>query len=399
MRTMPGGHTHRRVGRGAHPRCVPLTLPAVVVLTLLLAINGERLFLVVAVAVFLLAIRARLTPPAVAAVALAVVALLHRFAGLRRIVLAAEKLRSLQPSGPIVVTKDAQSVENLDILGIPGRAAILVIGKRGVKIRNCRVRHPVGCHGIELRSCPAALIENCDFSVPAAPGTGPLDRETNAIEISESPDAVVRRVRMRDCSSGVYALHCARLLVKDIEGYNQRGPFPRGNLVQFNRCDEAHLENFYAFNDVLVANTEDNISIFQSLNCTVRRGLIDGNNAPSGACVIFENSDDGVCEDVDAIRFSNSAFSAYPGKRILFLRCRARDSYRPTPRGEPSSKSIVFAASPQALDVRVRDSVYFAHVNPGNVVWDRSRFVEFDLRYGEFPPRDPLRLTGLPGEA
>ena len=51
--------------------------------------------------------------------------------------------------------------------------------------------------------------------------------------------------------------------------------------------------------------TEDSISIWRSSNVTVARGLVDGNNSPTGAGVMFEGSEEGVTggllEDVDAV--------------------------------------------------------------------------------------------------
>jgi Right handed beta helix region len=306
--------------------------------------------------------------------------------------------RGLRPSRPLVVSTDDEVIENLDIVADEGVPGIRAEGIKGLTVRNCRIRHSVGSHGINLSSCAAALIENCELIVPDAPASGPLARATNAIQLYRSPDTVIRKIRLRDCSTGIYGIESPRLKVSEIEGYNQRGPFPRGALVQFNRCAGSELENFYARNDIAVAFTEDNVSVFESPNCRVKQGLIDGNNSPSGTGVMFEKSDDGICADVDVIHFSSAAFAAYPAKRVLFLRCNARDSYRPTPRGEPGSKSLVFAVSPESADIRVSQSLYFAHANPANIIWDKTRLVEDDLKYQDFVPRPPLRLVGLPGQ-
>jgi hypothetical protein len=245
----------------------------------------------------------------------------------------------------------------------------------------------VGAAGVDLRDCPGTTIEDCVFSVPDAPKAGPLERETNAVSILRSPDCTVRKIYLRDCSTGVYATDSPRLRVEHVTGENQRGPFPRGMLVQFNRSAGSTLEDFFARNDIGVAHTEDNVSIFFSDDCVIRRGCIDGNNSPTGVCVMFQDSHNGLCEDVDAVRFSNGAFSAYPGRNVAFSRCRARDSYRPTPRGEPQSKSLIFAASPGSADVRVRDCAYFAHVNPHNLLWDRRFFTTVELSEIDFTPR------------
>jgi hypothetical protein len=302
---------------------------------------------------------------------------------------------TLTPSGP-VRPSDGAVIENLTILGKPGQPALDARGRRHLVIRNCRIEHPISCHGVRLVDCPGVLIENCDFLVPDAPPAGPLWRETNAVELSNCSDAVVRRVRSWNSSAAIYVIDSGGVRLEEIEGYDQRGPYPRGMLVQFNRCRDSLLQDFSARNDIKVAATGDNVSVYASARCIIRRGLLDGNTDPVGAGVMFEHSEDGLCEDVDIVRFSNCAFGAYPAKRILFRRCRARESYRPTRFGEPSSNSIIFAASKEAQDIRAVQAVYFAHVNPTNLVYDRSRFIEWELVERDFQPRQPVRLGNLP---
>lgn len=299
---------------------------------------------------------------------------------------------AMRLSGPIAVGATDQVIEDVSIDAVAGRPAILGTNAARLTIRRCRIRHPVGTAGVYLRDCPGTTIEDCVFSVPNAPEAGPLERETNAVSIMRSPDCLVRRIYLRDCSTGVYATDSPHLRIEHITGENQRGPFPRGMLVQFNRSANSMLEDFFATNDVRISNTEDNVSIFFSDNCVIRRGCIDGNNSPSGVCVMFQDSHGGLCEDVDAVRFSNGAFSAYPGRNVTFLRCRARDSYRPTPRGEPQSNSLIFAASPGSADVRVRGCAYFAHVNPRNLLWDPRHFTEIDLSEIDFTPRQASQV-------
>ena len=45
--------------------------------------------------------------------------------------------------------------------------------------------------------------------------------------------------------------------------------------------DDFVLEDFYCKNDN-TSWTEDSVSIYRSSNASVRRGLIDGNNSPTG---------------------------------------------------------------------------------------------------------------------
>ena len=52
-----------------------------------------------------------------------------------------------------------------------------------------------------------------------------------------------------------------------------------------------------------------------SPNVTIRRGLIDGNNSPTGVAVMYEHSSSGLTQDVDAIHQGDGCFSGYDVKR------------------------------------------------------------------------------------
>ena len=64
------------------------------------------------------------------------------------------------------------------------------------------------------------------------------------------------------------------------------------------------LDNFHCFADFKTAWTGDTVSMWRSSNATVANGIVDGNNAPNGICVMFEGSDHavhgGLIENVEA---------------------------------------------------------------------------------------------------
>ena len=96
--------------------------------------------------------------------------------------------------------------------------------------------------------------------------------------------------RLRNGSAGIYALSSHRIKASFIEGYEFRGPFPRGQVVQFNQCTDPLLEDFSCENSGHVAWTEDNVNCYGCVNPIVRRGFIRGNNSPSGQGVMIENT-------------------------------------------------------------------------------------------------------------
>jgi hypothetical protein len=54
--------------------------------------------------------------------------------------------------------------------------------------------------------------------------------------------------------------------------HDARGPFPRGQNVQLDRLPNSIAQDFLAENG-LTSLTEDNVSVFRSDRCVVRRGL------------------------------------------------------------------------------------------------------------------------------
>ena len=96
--------------------------------------------------------------------------------------------------------------------------------------------------------------------------------------------------------------------------------------MQFNKSPNCILEDFSVINDPETSWVEDNISIFRSDNCVVRRGLIDGNNSPSGVAIMFEKSTGGLVEDIDALHQGNGSFATYPSWNITWRRVRTKDN-------------------------------------------------------------------------
>lgn len=239
---------------------------------------------------------------------------------------------SLVASGPIVITTNNQVVEGLDITATGAIPGIRVENFTGCIIRNCRIRH-AAAHGIEGGgTLTNLLIEDCEIECTAVPATGeaPGDDRNNIELITNSTGIIIRRVRLRKGSSGIYIQGTANgILCENLEGYDFRGPFPRGQLVQYNGVVSGIVQDFSCINIGNVSWPEDLVNMFATTNCIVRRGFLRGNSSPSGQCVIFENSDGGsggLCEDVDGVFFGNGGFMAGPASSgVIFRRCRARD--------------------------------------------------------------------------
>lgn len=300
----------------------------------------------------------------------------------------------LEASGPVVADADGQVIENLHIVSTEG-PAILVKGFKNVTIRNVWIEH-AGGPGIAIGGgADDARIESVAIDNTAAPDKGKnLSDGLNNIECYAAARLTIDGARLVRGSSGVYLLECPDAKLGFLEGHDFRGPFPRGQLVQFNKSDRGVLEDFSVVNPQDTSWPEDNVNVYQSLDIQIRRGVIDGNNSPSGVGVIFDGDKAlGVVEDVDAIRMGNGCFSDYAGSDgVVFRRTRCRENIcEDQGRGAPLSNALMWTGHPGFTKIRLEDSHYFASCN-GNLVWPAESFEVKELEELDFTMREPIKV-------
>ena len=229
----------------------------------------------------------------------------------------------LQPSGPVLVDRqDGQLIEALHVRSDKhGAAAVSCRDSRGVRLRNLLVEHPEGGIGIRFERCHGLIIERVEVRVTGMVARAESEAASGharpaqcSIKFSDcdniyglkSADVSIEDVRVAGGSSGIELGSCERARLRRIVARNLRGPYPRGQCVQFSVCDSSSLEDFHCVNELGHSWPEDSISVWRSRDVLVRRGLVDGNNAPNGIGVMFENDDTrasgGRVHDVDAIQ-------------------------------------------------------------------------------------------------
>lgn len=298
---------------------------------------------------------------------------------------------TLQASGPIVVSADNQVIENLHIVSTDG-PAITIDGFSGVVIRDCLIEH-AGGPGIELVGATDARVERTRVTHTGAPAEGenPSDELINIVGY-DSAGLTVDRVALTRGSSGIYLVESPNATLTFIEGHDFRGPFPRGQLVQLDKSDGGVLEDFSVINPQASSWPEDNVNVYQSNDVQIRRGLVDGNNSPSGVGVIFDGDQAlGVVEDVDAVRMGNGCFSDYAGSDgVVFRRTRCRDNIcGDQGRGLPLSNALMWCGREGYTQIVLEDSKYFASCN-GNLVWPDESFAVLELDEEDFQLRAPI---------
>jgi hypothetical protein len=306
----------------------------------------------------------------------------------------------LVPSEPVRSTGNGQIIENLDIVANSGTG--ITVGHRDVTVRHCRIRH-AGGYGLRAMGAAGLHLENLEIDHGGAPPLGAASSELrNNIDLESCPGAVITRVKASRGSSNIYLLRCERARLSFLELHDARGPIPRGQNVQFNRSPDSLLEDFSAENSSL-SWTEDNISVFRSDRCIVRRGLVSYNNSPTGDGVMIEGGSECLVEDVDAVQQGNGAFAAVPQGDsacgdCTFRRCRTRDTYNAPRDGRaaPNSNGLSFyiRISAGAKQHTITECGYDALANPRNLIWDiRAVNPGWSIRAQTFAARDPIRLA------
>ena len=316
---------------------------------------------------------------------------------------------NLVDSGPIVVHTNNQRIDNLYIR-TSDQHGIEISNHTGVVISNCIIEYTGAYMGIKFTSADNLTIKNCYIKYTNAPSSGPLaDSERNCIEGIGSQNIVIANVKLEDGSTGIRLNQCDDSVLRYIEGHNMRGPFPRGQLVQYDKCAGGLLENFSVINDRDVAWTEDNISIYKSGGQQIKKGLIVGNNSPTGVGVLFEDQNTegarggygGLVKDVDFLEMGNGVVSSVEGsKNVSFTRIRAKQIIcgdLGQNRGKSTSNSLIFGAFGTTANTggnSINDCIVYNSCNPTNIVWPEHNFDVIDYRTDiDFESRNPIVLN------
>lgn len=270
-----------------------------------------------------------------------------------------------------------QVIENLDIYVDSGDA--LQITHDNVTVRNVRIHHKTG-DGISVNGADGVTIQNVEV-INSDPPVG-QNPETSAgiinINTYQAADLTIDNVTVRGGSSGIYLLESPRATITDVDGYNFYGPFPRGQFVQFNKSPDGLLQNFYTLSPANSSWTEDNVSVYYSPNVTVRDGVIDGNNSPSGVGVMFEGtSDGGKVINVDTIHMGNGAFSSY-SNNVTFEDARTFDGILAN-QGRGLTMSNGLSWNHSGTGISILDSTYTNPANPRNISWGETPAVVKDI--------------------
>jgi len=266
---------------------------------------------------------------------------------------------TLSTSDPLVITEDNTVVEHVSITTTGVEPAIFVYKASNVVLRNIKIIHAGADRvkgtnsdgisvdesgaGIFFQESPNITIENVHVSLvrpspnPYASdgdcatqycGPFPIDMKYAYNIYGKDSDAPkLSNVYVTGGSTGFWCKNCPSGTVSHYKAENLHGPFPRGQCFQIVSCEGFTLSDFTCIQDNKIAFPEDDISVWNSSYSTVKRGFVQGGNAPHGVGVISEMSDHCVIEDVDVTLVGGTCFSAYGATNLTFLRTRAKNNF------------------------------------------------------------------------
>jgi hypothetical protein len=319
----------------------------------------------------------------------------------------------LQPVNSIVESQfDGEIIENLEVdcRGLTHsnfRQACVMISHANVTVKNVKILHDKTLHGLRCNWGQASGlrvdgVEVIHTGVPTIDTGGNINDAWTAtngrhnIIIEGCNDVIVSNVRLEGAATGIFALDSTNVTMRFVQGKNMRGPFPGGQIVQCNKTPGCVLEDFSIWSDPDPVKSwpEDNISIYQSPNSVVERGVIDGNNSSHGVGVMFEFSDGGFSNAVDAVRMANGAFSAWGSDNVAFLDTRFRDLIcTDQGRGLPASGGQGWVFASGSLNGSVTDSTYWNWCHDWSWVSGTSSATFDNVVEEEFMARPLLSLV------
>lgn len=296
----------------------------------------------------------------------------------------------------VVSTADGETISNKHI-DYSGAGPAVRITHKNVILKNCLIEHQQA-QGVYVNTGGAnsnVVIDNVEVILVGGPtGVNPVDNENKrSIEFENAPYGTVQNSTVSLGACGVMFKgnsHHGKVL--NVECYNLHGRPPgsgaRGQFVQFNASPDGLIDTFYVLNPIMDSYTEDLINGGQSPRCTIRNGLIDGCNSPSGWGVLMEfGSDNWTVTDVTTVRMScGSVHSLNAGSTCT--RVTNLDGYSDNPhgRGPASSGHLNFDGGSSGLGLY--SCRYGRMPNPHGG--------DADGLYGNFNPKQLTKDDSIP---
>lgn len=328
-------------------------------------------------------------------------------------------LLKLEKSGNIHVTKDNIIIENLSIDSPDHEVcAIYIKDRKNVVIQNVNISHAGGWICIfnseNIKINTVKLVSKIQQAWPhCKPWLNPQEckynhrnkkpenlypvNTHNNIWIEGSNWVSLDTIYVEKWETGVYTYLSPNVSVHNLHCKDIRGPYWRGQCVQFVRSNGAKLTNFYSQQFLTTSSGHDNIAAYESDYVYIANGLVDGNYSINGIGVIADaGSDNMTIKNVDAIHMWGAGINAWSGneripKNFTADHIRVKDGHCSGSwygaEKDHSSGWLAFAAQPEAENVKITNSIYWNHCRDQAVYVKNA--VQKDIKEEQFTLKTP----------
>jgi nitrous oxidase accessory protein NosD len=155
----------------------------------------------------------------------------------------------------VVMSSISQLSRNSQSADLKKSEPLVIDGKTDLTISGLEIANPKG-NGITIKNSKRIRIEDCKI--------GPCKGE--AVNIYACEGITVSNNRFESVSTGVYALDSRQIEVTRNRCLNVQGPFPRGQLAQFDKVTGGgnRINHNLALNILGESRPEDVINVYKS---------------------------------------------------------------------------------------------------------------------------------------
>jgi len=334
---------------------------------------------------------------------------------------------TLTASGPIDVETDGSTIENLDIPSDDhDKCGIRIVERKNITVRNININHAgagicvVRSENVKIQT--VRLVNTIDRAGPhCRPGLTvdqckrtsrnknpeklyPADSHNN-ITIRHSSAVSVDTAYLEKGEAGIIAYRTPGVSINNIHCKDIRGPYWRGQCVQFQESDNGKLTNFYIQQFLSTSSGHDNVNAFKSENVLVSDGLVDGNWSRNGVGVIADNdSHNMTVKNVDFTHQGVAAVNAWSGPtgddngtvphNFTAENIRVKDGHCDTtwhniPDFGPSSGGLAFAKHPASKNAKFINSQYWNHCRSEASYFGKLKPSIREIKEAEFTLKEP----------
>lgn len=282
----------------------------------------------------------------------------------------------MDQSGTITLSSNGQVVSNKIIFADTN--GIVGTGLSDIVIEDCliyhnRARGSVEARGIKLTNCVRPIIRRCEIINAGAPDRGPLTSVSQAnIYVESGSDLQVTSVTTRRGSTGIQMAGLNGSTITNHENHDARGPYPRGQAIQWNTCTGTHTATNVS--DESIPGTswnEDNFNIYRTPNVTINGVYIPmQSDGLSGRGFVIEGEPSIGCRIENAelrYTFNGAGGGFQAGLGNVYSNIKVEDYNRYSARALPGSSNtgstlpalVVTAFNPLAITHTTVDFIYY----------------------------------------